>query len=298
MLAFVRLIAAWISHRRFYNHMISKNSSRFETLGQWHDFWASLLLSAPDNFREYDTQQNKFVCVANQSDALTAGFDTLRSGLYFAEHKVKDDGLMRIIRELIEMSFEAYCAGEGKIGAHTLQECEGMIWTERQFPPKYAVEAERRAFGEVKRYAGVRISPYPFEGTRNDLGSVQRVLLDMAEKRCRQFFMENKVFKYFAYVQQNDSVIAEVVAPSRKKLLQSLTERAARQDIEGAVVAELVVSAVSGLIVFNLHEPGHPTVKAISKTNNWTYNDLRFHLNDPTIFPDDVRQGHSAPAQP
>ncbi|GJI99762.1 hypothetical protein RugamoR64_03010 [Duganella rhizosphaerae] len=264
--------------------MTGKNSSRFETLGQWHDFWASLLLSAPDNFREYDTQQSKFVRVADQSEALTAAFDTLRSGLHFAERKLKDDALMRIIRELIEMSFEAYCAGEAKIGAHTLQECEGMIWTGRQFPPKYAVEAERRAFGENKRYAGVRISPYPFEGSSNDLGSAQRVLLEMAEKRCRQFFMEKKVFKYFAYVRQNDAVIAEVAAASRKKLLQSLTERAAQHDIDGAVVAELVVSAVNGLIVFNLHQRGHPRVEAISKTNNWAYGDLRFHLNDPTIF--------------
>lgn len=100
----------------------------FESLGQWHDFWAVILLSAPSDFSEYDEKTTTMVKVPDQAGALKEAYETLISGFQFAERKLKDEQLVHIVRELIEMAFEAYWAGDGKRGNHTLQEAEGMIW--------------------------------------------------------------------------------------------------------------------------------------------------------------------------
>lgn len=257
---------------------------RFESLGQWHGFWSVVLLSAPSGFTEYDTTASAMVRVPDQAAALNDAYETLLSGFHFAERKLKDEQLIRIVRELIDMAFEAYRAGDGKRGNHTLQESEGMIWTGSQLPVKYAVEAERRAFGAIVRYKDVRVSPYPFEGTWDDLGPAQKLLLATAEAHCRRYLEGKREFKYFGWVHLQNGVIEPVSAPSRKKLRQRFEERVKNREITGAAMAELVISAVSGLIVFHLHEQGRPLTEAIARTNNWASEGLRFHLNDPTIF--------------
>ena len=98
---------------------------KYETLGRWHDSWASLVLSAPDRFREIRSN----ALFINQKKALRDAFDDIRANFDFARRKLKDERLIRIAEELIEMSLEAYLAGDSKKGAHALQECEGMIWT-------------------------------------------------------------------------------------------------------------------------------------------------------------------------
>ena len=107
------------------NHAIE----RFESLGRWHDLWAVVLLHAPADFKEYDDVTRTMVRVADQAGALETAYNRLLSGFQFAERKLKDERLSSIVRELIEMAFEAYRAGDGKRGNHTLQEAEGMIWT-------------------------------------------------------------------------------------------------------------------------------------------------------------------------
>jgi hypothetical protein len=264
--------------------IMNDTATRFESLGQWHDFWAVVLFSAPDGFREYDERSAEMATAPDQAAALEAAYETLISGFHFAHRKLKDEQLIRIIRELIEMAFEAYRAGDRKRGNHTLQEAEGMIWRGRQLPVKYAVEAERRIFGAVIRYKDVRVSPYPFEGTRNDLGPAQEALLQTAERFCQGYLDANKEFKYFGWVHYPDGTIEQIKAPSRKKLQQHFRELAETRQIDGAALAELMISAVSGLIVFHLHEQARPHVRAIAKTNHWRYEPLRFHFEDPSIF--------------
>jgi hypothetical protein len=265
--------------------IMNDTAIRFESLGQWHDFWAVVLLSAPDDFREYDEKSSEMAKVSDQVAALKNAYETLICGFHFAHRKLQDEQLIRIVRELIEMAFEAYRAGDGKRGNHTLQEAEGMIWRGSQLPVKYAVEAERRSFGTVIRYKDVRVSAYPFEGARNDLGPAQEALLQTAERLCQSCFDANKEFKYFGWVHYPGGRIEQIKAPSRKKLQRHFRELAETRQIDGAAMAELVISAVNGLIVFHLHEQDRPHVRAIAKTNHWRYEPLRFHLEDPSIFP-------------
>jgi len=259
---------------------------RFETLGQWHDYWFVVLLSAPDELKEYDAKACKMVKLSDQATALNDAYETLLSGFHFAERKLKDDQLIRIVRELIVMAFEAYRAGDRKRGNHTLQEGEGMIWSGSRLRVKYAVEAERRAFGQVVRYKDVRVSPYPIEGTRDDLGRAQKALLEAAERHCHLYLAEKKQFKYFGWVCYPNGVVERIDAPSRKKLQKYFEAGAGKQEISGAAVVELVISAENGLIVFELHERARPLVRAIAQTENWRYRPLRFHLEDPSVFPE------------
>lgn len=76
---------------------------------------------------------------------------------------------------MIELSLEAYLAGDKKRGAHALQECEAIVWKKKGWlKPKYVVEAELRAFGRLELFKAVQVSIYPFEGTADDLSSNQR----------------------------------------------------------------------------------------------------------------------------
>ena len=263
---------------------MNRSSTRFESLGQWHDFWAVILLCAPSDFSEYDEKSYTMVKVPDQASALKDAYETLISGFHFAERKLKDKQLVRMVRELIEMAFEAYWAGDRKRGNHTLQEAEGLIWPGSQLPAKYAVEAERRAFGTVVRYKDVRVSPYPIEGSRDDLGPAQVALLEAAERRSRSYLEAKKEFKYFGLVHYPDGMIDQIKAPSRRKMQQHFQHLAEHRQITGAAVAELVISAMSGLIIFHLHEGDYPQVRAIARTDNWRYEPLRFHLEDPSIF--------------
>lgn len=279
------LLLVILELRHLMSCIMNDTATRFESLGQWHDFWAVILLSAPDDFMEYDEKSTEMAKVPDQAVALKDAYETLISGFHFAHRKLKDEQLIRIVRELIEMAFEAYRAGDRKRGNHTLQEAEGMIWAGSRLPVKYAAEAERRIFGAVTRYKYVRVSPYPFEGTRSDLGPAQEALLQTAERHCQSHLNANKEFKYFGWVHYPDGTIEQIKAPSRKKLQQHFRERAEARQIDGAALAELVISAVSGLIVFHLHEQDRPHVRAIAKTNQWRYEPLRFHLEDPSISP-------------
>lgn len=67
------------------------------------------------------------------------------------------------------MSHEAYSEGDSKRGSHVLQEAEGLVWQSRASRLKHVVEAERRAFGDVVLFKDVVVSPYPYEGSEEDL---------------------------------------------------------------------------------------------------------------------------------
>lgn len=283
--------------------MISRPRRQFESLGQYHDAWASVLLSAPDNFRWFEG--NKFVPVSDQRQALSAAFEDLQSGFHFVERKIKDPRLIKVMREMLDMSFEAYRAGERKRAAHTLQELEGMIWTSRKLKPKYAVEAEQRAFGELSLYKGVRVSPYPYEGSSTDLGPDQSALLELAQRHCRVYQAARKEFGYFAWVMDSQGVIQRVspdpkeddhplLTPTQKSwraTYNRLRELGLCGQAKACVLMQITGPLGNGIVSYDLEGKARPRVSArqlfeLTNDGRRTFKPMRFYLEDPQFFPD------------
>jgi hypothetical protein len=103
--------------------------------------FVTVLSCAPEHFVPIGDE------LVDQATALREAFEDLQNGLRFARMKIKDGRKLLIVRELVEMSHEAYVAGDSQTGASVLQEAEAMIWKERRVPVRFAAEAERRAFG-------------------------------------------------------------------------------------------------------------------------------------------------------
>jgi len=256
-------------------NMYSRN---FESLGQYHDFLATILVSAPDKFRSWDDR------LVNQQVTLNAAFDTLRSGFHFAERKVKDARTVRILRELIEMSYEAYVKGDAKTGAHTLQEYEGMIWPSYRQPVKYAVEAERRAFGELEMYADVIVSPYPFEGTEQDLSPEQSKLYAVATARCLTYFDRREDFKPFVLLLETEGAVRELKFRSWKSAQTEIRDLAVHGQIICFARTEVVASGMSGLVIYTLESTGKPQVSARALVKNYSVEPPKFHLDQPVVL--------------
>lgn len=271
---------------------------KFETLGRYHNQWAWVLLSAPDQFR--DVRSNDLA--TDQQKALREAFEVLRSGFHFVERKLKDERLTRVAAELIEMSLEAYLAGDVKKAAHTLQECEGLIWPGQRQKAKYAIEAERRAFGENVIYAGIVASPFPYEGTAADLGSDQATLLTLAQKWCVAYQEQWRDFKYFSWVIDMEGVVRRTSAEPKEdehSILQPvqrswgfkrLKELGQNGQIRACVLMEIIAPQGDGLVSFDLEERGKPRVSARQlfkrQGSEVQYDQMRFHLEDPRILPD------------
>jgi len=270
--------------------------AKFETLGHYHDYWTWLLLSAPDRFREVIS----FSLAVDQQKALQEGFARLRSGFHFVERKLKDERLIRVAAELIEMSLEAYLAGDKKTGAHTLGECEGLIWPSRAQKPKYVIEAERRVFGENILYAGLIASAFPYEGTEADLGTDQAELLALAMRWSRSYQEQGKEFQFFSWVIGMDGVIQRtsvepkndehpILQPVQRSWgLKRLKQLGADGQIRACVLMEIMGPQGDGLVVYDLEERDRPRVSARQlfkqRTEGIIYEPMGFHLEDPQIL--------------
>jgi len=269
----------------------------FETLGQWHDNWAWVLLSAPDHFRDIRTDG----LIPDQQAALIDAFDQLRLGFHFAERKLDDFRLTKIAAELIEMSLEYYLSGDPKAGAHALQECEGLIWQGRKQKVKYGIEAERRAFGENILYAGIVPSHFPFEGTEADLGPDQALLLPLAMKWSRAYQEQWKDFKYFSWIIDRAGFVWRlsvepredehpVLRPAqRSRGFKRLKELGQSGDIRACVLMEILGPHGDGLVCYDLEEIGRPQVSARQLFKRLEsgihYEGLRYHLDERKILP-------------
>lgn len=269
---------------------------KFETLGQYHDHWVWILLSAPDEFR--DVTEGMTV---DQHKALREAFEQLRSGFHFVERKLKDQHLTRVAAELIEMSLEAYSAGDAKTGAHTLQECEGLIWPSRRQTVKYAIEAEKRAFGKNVLYAGIVPSPFPYEGTAADLSPDQSKLLALAMNWSRTWQQQGKDFRYMSWVIDTEGVVRRISAepkednhPVLKPVQRSwgfkrLKELGESGQIRACVLMEIIAPQGDGLVSYNLEERGQPRVSArqlfSQQVGRVQYEQMRFHFEDPHLLP-------------
>lgn len=251
----------------------------FETLGQYHDFWAHVLFNAPDRFTSFDDTP------VNQKETLAAAFNALRSGFRFVERKITDTRKLRIMRELIEMSYEAYVAGDSKTGAHTLQECEGMIWKSRTQSVKYAVAAELRAFGKLETYANVKVSPYPFEGTEDDLTPHMITLYTAARQRCLDKFSEREDFKPFILLLDIQGIIQEHRSRSWKSSKTQIQSLATNSLILGFVRTEICLSGISGVLIHDIEVINSPRVSIRSRVSDYVCESPpHFHFDATTVL--------------
>lgn len=250
---------------------------RFESLGQYHDAWSTVLLFAPDAFRTLEGAP-----APDQPAALDAAFAQLRAGFVHVERKLKAPRLLGVLRAMLDLSHEAYRAGDGRRGAHILRECEGMIWPSRRCPVKYAVEAEQRAFGSLQLYRDVEVSPYPKVGSLADLGPRQQALLQFAQAQVQPHVEARAAFKWRGWAMAADGTVSPVKAPSRKALLERLREGAAR----GSTVACVTASFPFGvdLLAFVLEEAGRPRVEAITIVRDGAAEPFNVHLHEPDVF--------------
>jgi hypothetical protein len=263
-----------------------------ESLGQYRCIWASIVLSAPDNFPGLNSEN------LDQEKALREEFDRLRDGFRLARSKLKAPRMEGIARELIEMSFEAYLAGDAKTGAHTLQECEGLIWPGSRLKVKYGVDAERRAFGDNVVYAGVVVSPYPYEGTSSDVAAEQATLLAAAKTSCHNYLTARRDFKFFALVMDQSGQVKKVtsapddvllsIAPVEKSFrgtFRRLKNLAESGEIRACLLTQVIGPLGSGLAIYDIEQPGKPRVSARQAfSTTLEYEPMRYHLEDREWF--------------
>lgn len=281
-----------------------------ESIGQYHDLWSFVVCYAPDSFPSFDDKP------VDQELTLVKVFQDLRDGFHFAERRIKGARITRIVKELMEMSFEAYSAGNAKEGAHILQECEGMIWPGRKLRVKYAVEAERRAFGANVLYKGVKISPYPYQGTSADLGTDQSKLLELAQRYCKKYQLLRKDFDYFAWVidqhgiinrisqnpKEDDHEILGSPQKSWRATYNCLKKLAEEGRSKACVLMQIMTPLGNGLAVYDLEQYGRPRISArqsftIGDDGHYKYSDVIFHLEDSQFFPElDQAQPSLSPA--
>lgn len=248
----------------------------FESLGQYHDSWATIILCAPDRFPEYtwDTPPR------SQAQRLEEAFASLREGIHFAEKRLKVPRLVGVFRELLKMSHEAYLDSDGKRGAHVLQEAEGLVWPSRASRLKYVVEAERRAFGDVALFKDVVVSPYPYEGCEADMGKIQRELWRHASAEMDTVTPDG-VSITRTWVVDADRAIRIVKGRSRKAILLAVSEGATQGQLLGYATASLIGQA---LLCVDVEEHGKPhiSVRRLVKPDQDPV--PRFHLDEPQIF--------------
>jgi hypothetical protein len=259
------------------------------------------MLKAPNNFKDVLTGR----LLPDQEQALSNEFDRLRSDFHFAERRLKNERLSRIARELIEMSYEAYRTDEKKTATNILQECEGLIWPSMARRPKYAVAAELHVFGKNTLYEGIVVS----EGGAADLGRNQAVPLALAERWVRSYQAENKEFQYFSWVVKQDGAVARtsvlpkedehpVLQPVQRSFgFKRLKELSDNRSIRACVLVDTSLSQTNGLTRFALEERGRPRVSAVQRfrrvSGEMRYEAIRYHLEDPVIFPAVSESGES-----
>lgn len=265
----------WMGFESLLEALPEDRSVPFKSLGRYHDSWTSIVLSAPDQFHGFDDEP------VDQAAELEKRFRWLRDGFFYVERKVKDEGLWRILRELIQMSHEAYLAGDRKTGAHVLQECEGMIWKGSAGRPKYVVEAERRAFGQVVRFKDVIVSPYPLEGTFENLGSDQKVLLAHAQAHVKRHLDAGDEFKFIAWEMSSAGTIGTVTKRSLKATKDHLTHAAASGAIRACCIVQFVLM---GPIIYDVEQTGAAAASVRAVVNDWTPGEFHYHLDEPSIF--------------
>lgn len=249
----------------------------FESLGELHDFWASILLKAPDRF-----EMSFINAPIDQHQALLDSFASLRDGFGFVGKKIKDERLLRVLEELLQMSFEFFTSGDRKRGIQALQECEGQIWPSQAIKLELIADAERRTFGEAQLFASVRPRRYDGEGSVKDLGEAQRALFDHAHAIAARHIRAHTEFKPMHHVRFASGDVRELKLPSQKKIRAEVERLAQTGEIDGYVRTEYVFL---GVLIHDIEERGRPHISARASVKNDNLREFRYFLEDPMIFP-------------
>jgi hypothetical protein len=110
-----------------------------ERVSEYRDFLSYVLLYSPDEFPEEDYLES-----SDQMN-LDKAFAELRRAFPMIKKRVKEEETLAMLRELLEISYEAYKSGEDKKGAYALQEYTGIIWPKYKMKAQYENEARQRA---------------------------------------------------------------------------------------------------------------------------------------------------------
>ena len=247
----------------------------FESLGQYHDFWAAVIFKAPDDFHYSFLPEP-----VDQSQALADAFESLQHGLRFAKAKIKDERRVEVVAELLRMSYEFYRANERKLAIRALQEAEGLIWPSQRIRLEIAAVAEKRAFGTVEMFQDVQPRKFDGEGSLSDLGPGQRKLLDFAWPLAKEIVAAGAEFKMSPYVVTSSGELFEVRTTSSKKARAEIQRLANSGEITASIRADFF-----GVLIFELEERGRPLISARAKWESGKFNEFRFFLDDPRIFP-------------
>jgi hypothetical protein len=246
-----------------------------ESLGQYHDFWATVIFKAPDDFHYSFLPEP-----VDQSQALADAFESLQYGLRFAKAKIKDERQVGVIAELLRMSYEFYLANERKLAIRALQEAEGLIWPSQRIRLELTAVAEMRAFGAVQMFKDVRPRKFDGEASLSELGPGQRKLLDFVWPLAKEIVASGAEFKMFPYVVTSSGELLEVRLTSSKKTNAEIQRLASSGEITASIRADFF-----GVLIFELEERGKPLISARAKWENGKFNEFRFFLDDPRIFP-------------
>jgi len=249
----------------------------FKSLGDYHDFFSKVLLSAPDQLTYSFLEEP-----VDQAQALVDAFDSLHRGLPLAKKKLKDERRYAIAGELLRMAYDFYASSARKQGIAALQEAEGLIWPSQAIKPNYLAEAERRVFGKVILYSDVKPRRYEGEVTIDQLGLHQRSLLEAARDRTLREIQEGQESCRFVFGCTPAGQIVEVKKASQKKTLEDIRRRIATAELVAVVRAELVFL---GVLVLDLEERGQPLISARASLRERKLQGFRFFLDDPTLFP-------------
>ena len=164
---------------------------------------------------------------------------------------------------------------------------------------KYAIEAEKRVFGELKTFAGITVSPYPREGTIEDLGKYQSQLMKLGEHYVRSYQSDLREFKYFSWVIDKSGVIKritsepsedthELLKPAQRMGMKRIKQLAKDNEIIAAMIVSIVGPLGGGIVGYDIEELGRCQVSARQTYrrhgDEFQYNDYTYHLHAPLLF--------------
>lgn len=95
---------------------------RVKSLDRLYDFIATVVLYAPDRFPKRDYLKPE------EQLNLERAFEELNSGMEYVREKIKDQGRLDELQQILDDSLAAYRVGDDVKGAHLLQDFEEIVF--------------------------------------------------------------------------------------------------------------------------------------------------------------------------
>jgi len=114
-----------------------KHGEYIKSASDYRGFLTTVLLKAPDKLAvDYRAPEYQLT--------LKLAFDVLREKLPTVKSRVKSEERMRILGEMLLISYEAYLTNDKKKACATLQEIMGIVWPSFAMESVYEPEAKTR----------------------------------------------------------------------------------------------------------------------------------------------------------